>query len=236
MTTPIRSTRLAITLALALGATALPVAAAGTVGTVKSVEGQVMMATGEGEEFGLAEVGAELPSGGVIVVMEDSTAVLDLAGKGEVTLSDMASLKLEAPAAGGEYSTVTGVRAPVLFLFPTGQTSDLPPGPQALTFGINHDLDKVKGVPKFRVLALHEDDEAELEGDSDGERIDAARVVAEFETKAKTVPADYTWYNLMTSEDLDAPGEYTVFLVGIRGDETVKLGQETLVYVEEAEE
>jgi hypothetical protein len=119
---------------------------AGPVGTVKSVEGDVMVAAGEGEPFAAAEAGAELAEGGLIVVMEDSTAVLDLAGK-EVTLSDMASLKLEAPKDGGEYSTVTGVRAPVLFLFPTGQSPELPPGELALTFGINHSLEKILGSP-----------------------------------------------------------------------------------------
>ena len=115
MRTPIRTSMIA---AMALATAAL---AGNPIGTVKSVDGEVMVSAGEGEPFGPAEAGAELAEGGVVVVMEDSTAVLDLAGKGEVTLADMASLKLEAPADGGEYSTVTGVRAPVLFLFPAPQ-------------------------------------------------------------------------------------------------------------------
>lgn len=210
--------------------------AADAVGTVKSVEGEVMASIAEGEAFAPVEAGARLHQGGVIVVMEDSSVVLDLAGKGEVTLADMASLKLDAPAEGGEYSTVTGVRAPVLFLFPTGETAGLAPGDQVLTFGINHDLDKIRGVEVFRIHALHEDDEYELEGDSDAELIDASKVVAEFTRKSKTKAADYTWYNVMTSRPLDAPGEYSVFLVGVRGGERIKLGQSTLVLVEEAED
>lgn len=226
-------TRVAALLALALATAA---GAGDAIGTVKSIDGEVMASVGEGEPFGPVTAGTELMEGGVVVVMEDSTAVLDLAGKGEVTLADMASLKLEAPADGGEYSTVTGVRAPVLFLFPTGQTGDLPPGPQALTFGINHDLEKVAGVESFRVHALHEDDEADLEGDGDAERIDASQVVATFTKKAKTASADYTWYNLMTDDSFQNPGEYSIFLVGLKGDEKVLLGQAALVYVEEAED
>ena len=61
-------------------------------------------------------------------------------------------------------------------------------------------------------------------------------VVAEFTKKADAAKADYTWYNLMTDEALDREGEYTVFLVGVSGETKVKLGQSTLVYVEEAEE
>ena len=233
MRTPRPAAGLAALLALGLAAPAL---AGDAVGTVKSIEGAVMLSAGDGEPFEPAEVGAALPSGGAVVVMEDSTAVLDLLGKGEVSLSDMASLKLEAPADGGEYSTVTGVRAPVLFLFPTGQSKDLPAGAQALTFGINHDLEKVQPVTEFRVHALHEDTEAELEGDSDGELIDASEVVATFTRKAERAEADYTWYNLMTDEALEAEGEYTLFLVGVHGDDLIKLGQSALVYITEEDE
>jgi hypothetical protein len=40
----------------------------------------------------------------------------------------------------------------------------------------------------------------------------------------------------MTSGSLDDPGDYTIFLVGGSGDGVVKLGQSTMVYVEDPEE
>lgn len=224
-----RRGRVAGALAVLLAA-AVPAA---PVGTVRSVEGEVMASVADGEPFGPVDAGTELHEGGVVVVMEDSTAVLDLAGKGPVTLADMASLKLEASASTGEYSTVTGVRAPVLFLYPTGTSADLAPGRVALTFGINHDLDKIRGVEAFQVMALHEDAEADLAGEGDAELLDAAKVIGEFAAKARTARADYTWYDLRSTEPLEGPGEYTLFVVGVRGGERVKLGQSTLVYVED---
>ena len=45
--------------------------------------------------------------------------------------------RLKQVAATGEFTTVTGVRAPVLFLFPMGRSQAIEPGKVDMTFGVN---------------------------------------------------------------------------------------------------
>ena len=145
------------------------------IGFVKSVEGTVMVCPDEGQAFAPAKVGQKVFSGGVVVAMEDGSVVLDIKGKGELTLSDNAALKLKEVSATGEYSAVTGVRAPVLFLYPTGDSKELKPGIITVTFGINHSLDKVKGIKEYRLFLLHEDKGDELDDPEGPEAITSSQ-------------------------------------------------------------
>ena len=206
------------------------------IGFVKSVEGSVMVCPDEGQAFAPAKVGQKVFSGGVIVAMEDGSVVLEIKGKGELTLTDNAALKLKEVAATGEYSAVTGVRAPVLFLYPTGETDDLKAGQVSVTFGINHSLDKVKGVKEYRLFLLHEDVEDELDEPDGPAALKAAQVVAKFKSLKKPATNTYSWYTVKTKKALEKSGEYTLFVGAKRGKEWIRLGQSTLLVIEEPEE
>ncbi len=205
------------------------------IGYVKSVDGAVMVCPDEGQAFGPAKVGQKVFSGGVVVAMEDGTVVLDIKGKGELTLADNAALKLKEVAASGEYSAVTGVRAPVLFLFPTGETEDLKAGKVTVTFGLNHSLDKVRAVKSYQLYALHEDEGDELDDPEGPEALALAQEIGAFKRCKRPAKDGYSWYKV-ESEPMNKPGEYTVFVVAQRGKDKVRLGQSTLLVIADPEE
>jgi len=223
----------ALLFGLSCAVPAVPRAAADDVlGEVKDVSGDVVVSPADGSPFVPATVGRRLVRGAVVIVMEDSRALLTLKDRGEVTLVDNASLKLEPAVASGDYTTVTAVRAPVLFLFPTGRSAAVRPGAVPCTFGINHTLDTVRGVTTFRLYALHEDAEDELDEDAGpAAALEVATLLAEVPVRTHRAETGYTWYRV-TSKPLTVEGEYTVFVVAVRGDELVRLGQSTLLTVE----
>jgi hypothetical protein len=180
--------------------------------------------------FAPAQEGMSLFQGGTVIALEDASATLSLKGKGEIKVTDNASLKLKEVA--GEFSTVTGVRAPVLFLFPTGESGPCTADSVVVTFGINHNLDKIQGVDSFDIYALHEDAEDGVEGDDPEALLDAATHLATFEAKGKVSEKDYTWYSVPSDVLLEEDGEYTLFITATREEETLRLGQSSLLLIE----
>lgn len=205
------------------------------IGHIESLEGTVMCCPADGHQFAPARQGQPLFAGGVIVTMETGRAVLQVEGKGRLTIADNAALKLAAIDTGGEYSAVTGVRAPVLFLYPTGQSNEIRPGTTEITFGLNHDLDSVRGLTDFRVYALHEDNADELDDPDGPESIRHGTVIASFSTSAHKATEGYTWYSVKTSP-LEVAGEYIVFIAARREATFIRLGQSTLLVVSPPDE
>lgn len=226
-----------LALLLALLAPAAGTAAEDAIGSVKAMDGPVLLRDREGDAFAPAKVGQPLFGGGTVLVMEDASATLALTGRKDVTLDDNVALNLRAFEGQGEFAAVTGVRAPVLFLHPTGATGPRPPGTLQLAFGIHHGLESIRAVKDFQVHALHEDAEDELPLDAPVEAvIEAARAIAGFQRPAK-VPADgYAWYSMTSTVPLTAEGEYTLFVTAGRGKDARRLGESTLLVIEGPDE
>ena len=166
------------------------------VGRVKSVKGEVMLCKREGLPFSPAKEGAKLFAGGIVLALDDSSVSLLLDGRGEVVLADNASLRLAQRESSGEYSAVTGVRAPVLFLFPCGD-SEIRLGEElSFTFGINHSLDKIAGLKGFEIYGLHEDRAFELGFPEGAEAMEGAELLASFEARDDPSKEGYTWYRV----------------------------------------
>jgi hypothetical protein len=207
-----------------------------SVGSVKEFKGQVLINDKEGEPFVPAKTGLSLFQGGAVIVMDDASVLLEIKGRGNMHLTDNAAIQLKDVAATGEFTRVTAVRAPVLFLYPTGLSASKAPGITKLVFGINHNLDKLKGAIDFKVYALHEDSEDELDEDASlSEFIKSSLLLASFKRKEVYSENGYTWYNLQSDSQLTDTGEYTVYLTAQRDKEETKLGQSTLLIIEESD-
>lgn len=220
--------------ALALALVAAGGAGAEPVGKLAKVEGAVLVRPDAGEGFAPGTVGQVLHRGGAVVVMEGAAATLDLGARGKVELADNAALDLAQALAAGQFSTVTGVRAPVLFLHPTGDSDPYVEGALRVTLGINHDLDKVRGVTEFSLYALHEDDEYDLDPDAGvGAVLEVATELTSFQAKpVGGGRSGYTWYDLEVAEPPEDEGDYTLFVVARAGEAPVRLGQSSLLLVE----
>lgn len=202
------------------------------IGSVKAMSGQVLLRSDAAGPFSPAAVGSPLHGGGTVLVLEESSATLAITGRKDLTLDDNAALNLRDVDGTGEFAAVTGVRAPVLFLFPKGNSSPQAPGPMKLAFGVHHGLDAIRDVTRFRVYALHEEAQDELPLDAPSEAlVEAATVVAEFLRK-KDAPRDgYTWYALTTRLPFEKGGEYELFVAAVEGETVRRLGESSLVDV-----
>ena len=173
-----------------------------------------------------------------MLALDDSSVSLLLDGRGEVVLADNASLRLAQRESSGEYSAVTGVRAPVLFLFPCGD-SEIRLGEElSFTFGINHSLDKIAGLKGFEIYGLHDDRAFELGFPEGAEAMEGAELLASFEARDDPSKEGYTWYRVDARPADGAAfevGEYSIFIAARRGNEKLRLGQSTLLYVESGE-
>lgn len=208
-----------------------------TVGAVKEFEGQVLVNDKEGAPFVPASAGLSLFRGGAVIVMDDASAILEIKGRGNIHLTDNAAVELKNVVSTGEFTRVTGVRAPVLFLYPTGQSDSSAPGIIRIVFGINHNLDKIKGALDFKIHALHEDSEDNLDEDASlSEIVNNSTLLSSFKRKRAYSEKDYSWYNLKSDSKLSGEGEYTIYLTAQRGNEQVRLGQSTFLIIEERDE
>ena len=202
------------------------------IGRIKETQGQVLINNNEGEPFIPAKTGVSLFKGGAVVVMDDASVVLDINGRGTLHLTDNAAIQLKDVEATGEFTRVTGVRAPVLFLYPTGQ-SDESTGLVKLVFGINHNLDKIKGLRNFNAYAIFEDAEDELDEDAPlNEVTDHSILLGSFNRKKNSSINSYSWYELNSKSSLNEDGEYTIYITAQRDGKLIRLGQSTLLIVE----
>lgn len=208
-----------------------------SVGAVKEFEGQVLINNKEGAPFVPASAGLSLFRGGAVIVMDDASVILEIKGRGNIHLTDNAAVELKNVASTGEFTRVTGVRAPVLFLYPTGQSDCSTPGTIRIVFGINHNLDKIKGAVDFKVHAIHEDSEDDLDEDASlSETVKNSTLLCSFKRKTAYSEKDYSWYTLKSDSKLSDTGEYSIYLTAQRGEEQIRLGQSTFLIVEESDE